>query len=121
MYDPSWNECLINSSKNSTDKMLNSISYNPNKSTQAKFFEDLALNLENTMSIASSITIMGDLNLNYLNHVKNKILIQLLYLMHSSLPVLTKQRDYVNLQAPIWTKYFVKRLPKKEFLCLLIN
>ena len=35
---------------------------------QAKFLEDLALNIDNSISTASSITIMGYLNLNHLSN-----------------------------------------------------
>ena len=48
--------------------MLNNISYNPKKSIQAQFLENLALNIDNLIWIASSITIVGDHNINYLNN-----------------------------------------------------
>ena len=44
--------------------MLINTSYNPDKSMQAKLFEDLAANKDNSSSIASSITTMGDFNIN---------------------------------------------------------
>ena len=47
--------------------MLTNISYNPNNSLQAKFLGDLVPNKDNSMSIASSFKIVGDLNKNYLN------------------------------------------------------
>ena len=46
--------------------MLVYISFYPNESMQAKFPSDLAPKKNNSMSMASSITIIGDLIINYL-------------------------------------------------------
>ena len=58
-------DCLTNSSKSSKDEKLVFISNNPNESMQAKFLSDLAPKTNNSMSIASSITIIGDLIIYY--------------------------------------------------------
>ena len=67
-FDSFWIEGLTNFSKNPKNKILISTIYNLNKPMQAKFLEDLALNIDNSISTASSITIMGYLNLNHLSN-----------------------------------------------------
>ena len=56
-FDSLWIECPTNFSKSSKDEMPINISYNPNKSMQAKLLESLPLNIDNSLSIASLITI----------------------------------------------------------------
>ena len=66
-FESLWIECKKNYQSKSNDKMLINITYCPQKNLHNQFLDELALNLDNAISVCNSVYLMGDYNINYLD------------------------------------------------------
>ena len=68
-FEEVWVEFTFNRRQN-----LLCLVHNPQKSNSSVFLEELALSLDNAVTENKTITIMGDFNINYLNHTERNCL-----------------------------------------------
>ena len=68
LFDSVWVECRSDFSQSCSTKMLINLSYNPHKKYSKEFLGDLDINLDQSFSQSSSIILMGDYNIDYLDN-----------------------------------------------------
>ena len=73
-FESVWIECKESFDRSCKKTMLINVSYNPSKQLQSKFLEELTKNIANGISKNSSIHLLGDYNIDYLDHIEqNKL------------------------------------------------
>ena len=69
-FESIWIECKESFDRSCKKTMLINISYNPSKQLQSIFLEELTKNIDNAISQNSSIHLLGDYNIDYLDNIE---------------------------------------------------